>query len=166
MYKHEVMRINFTTYDMRRAQDSININTPHAFIMALAHEDEGEDDWHPYLYAQVLGIFHVNIRLSDCTEAERVDFLWVHWFGRDLDHIGGFETRRYHRIGPLDPNSPSSYVFLDPRDVLRAVHLIPAFAICEPSPDSEADKNRTEWKYYYVSMYVNLLFGSYMLIEV
>lgn len=49
---------------MRREQDSVNVHM-HPYIMVLAHEDEGEEDKrHPYWYAKVLGIFHVNVRIS------------------------------------------------------------------------------------------------------
>jgi hypothetical protein len=151
MYKHEVFRVNYTTYDMRREQDSVNIRT-HPYIMVLAHEDEGEEDErHPYWYAKVLGIFHVNIRVSGDIEVERMDFLWVHWFGRDPDHSSGFEKHRLHRIGLLDPATPTSFGFLNPSDVLRAVHLIPAFSVGKtPALDSETDN--AEWEFFYVSM--------------
>jgi hypothetical protein len=151
MYKHEVLRINYTTYDLRRAQDSINMRT-HPYIMTLGHEDEEDDTkWHPYWYAKVLGIFHVNVRLFGRMETERIEFLWVHWFGRDPDHKGGFDTRRLHRIGLTDSEDSSSYGFLSPSDVLRAVHLIPAFS---PNlKNQEADDDDTDLEFYYVSMY-------------
>ena len=160
IYKHQVLRINYTTYDLRRAQDSINIRT-HPYIMTLGHEDEDEGTkLHLYWYAKVLGIFHVNVRRLGCIETERMDFLWVHWFGRDLDHEGGFETRRLHRIGLTDAKDSSSYGFLNPSDVLRAVHLIPAFklspnqAIQEASdPDSSGDSDVAHiQEFHYVSM--------------
>jgi hypothetical protein len=153
MYRHEMLRINYTTYDARRAQDSVNVKT-HPYIMVLGHEDEGVDSKrHPYWYAKVLGIYHVNIRVSGQMQSQRMEFLWVHWFGRDPDHEGGFKTRRLHRIGLLDPNDPDSYGFLDPGDVLRAVHLIPAFEIGRKKPvDSEVDEDDEDWENYYISM--------------
>ena len=156
MYKHEVFRVNYTTFDMRRGQDSVNIRT-HPYIMALAHEDEGEDEQHPYWYAKVLGIFHVNIRISGNFDVVRMDFLWVHWFGRDPDHPGGFKKRRLHRIGLLDSTSPTSFGFLNPSDVLRAVHLIPVFSIgrTPESPGLDIDEEESESDFFYVSMYSN-----------
>jgi len=53
MYRHKVLRINYTTYDMRRAQDAINPRT-HPFFMMLSQDDE-----HPYCYAQAISVFHV-----------------------------------------------------------------------------------------------------------
>jgi hypothetical protein len=47
IYKHKVMRVNYATYDLRRAQDSLNSRT-HPDIMVLSHEDDGT---HPYWFA-------------------------------------------------------------------------------------------------------------------
>jgi hypothetical protein len=57
MYKHQLL-INYTTYNVRRSQDTISPNTPRCDIMLLA--DDSEDDSHPFQYARVLGVFHVN----------------------------------------------------------------------------------------------------------
>ncbi|KAE9387587.1 hypothetical protein BT96DRAFT_837432 [Gymnopus androsaceus JB14] len=50
MYKHKVLRVNYTTYDMRRAQDSNPIQRTHPHVMVLS-----DDDDHPYCYACILG---------------------------------------------------------------------------------------------------------------
>ena len=51
LYRHKVVRINYTTYDMRRTKDSINPCT-HPDVMVLSHEDDtGNEDLHPYWYA-------------------------------------------------------------------------------------------------------------------
>jgi hypothetical protein len=36
---HKALRINYTTYDMRREQDSVNPRT-HANVMLLSHSDD------------------------------------------------------------------------------------------------------------------------------
>jgi len=152
MYLHQVLRVNYTTYDMRRAQDSVNVRTS-LYIMALAHEDDEEADCHPYWYAKVLSVFHVKVRTMGHPDTRKMDILWVHWFGRDPDHQGGFNTRRLHRVGLLDSNEPTSYGFLNPSDVLRAVHLIPAFSTgMIPSDGADSEKDSTRWEFYYVSM--------------
>ena len=122
--------------------------------MTLGHEEEEEDTtWHPYWYAKVLGIFHVNVRRSGCMEIERMEVLWVHWFGRDPVHEGGFETRRLHRIGLTDGKDPTSYGFLDPGDVLRSVHLIPAFSPNQANQEADDPDDDTPIpEFYYVSM--------------
>ena len=157
MYKHDVIRINYMTYDLRRVQDSINVRT-HPYLMTLGHEDEEEGTkCHPYWYAKVLGIFHVNVRRSGSMETEHMEFLWVHWFGRDPDHEGGFEMRRLHRIGLVDSEDPASFKFLNPSDVLRSVHLIPAFSPNKENQEAQdSDDDAIPQFHYYVSMYVIL----------
>ena len=97
IYRHKVLRVNYTTYDLRRSQDSINPRT-HPDIMLLSHDDEP----HPYWYARVIGIFHVDVihtgPLSKSPHKKRVDFLFVWWFGRELDYRAGWLARRLHRI--------------------------------------------------------------------
>ncbi|KAJ8597800.1 hypothetical protein M405DRAFT_189408 [Rhizopogon salebrosus TDB-379] len=76
IYRHKVLRVNYTTDDLRRAQDSLNPRTQ-ADIMVLAHEHEDENP-HPYWYARVIGVFHVNVRYTTPGEyrasVKRVDF--------------------------------------------------------------------------------------------
>jgi len=157
MYKHKVMRINYTTYDLHRTQDSINVRA-HLHLMTLGHEDKEEGTkWHPYWYAKVLGIFHVNMRSWGRMETERMDFLWVHWFGRNPDHEGGFDTCHLHRIGLTDSKDPTSYGFLDPKDVLRSIYLIPTFSPNQASQEAaDSDDDTIPQTHYYISMYVIL----------
>jgi len=56
-YRHKVMRMNYTGYDVRRGQDSVN-SRDHTDVTTLALE--GDSD-HPFRYARVIGIFHVDV---------------------------------------------------------------------------------------------------------
>jgi hypothetical protein len=159
LYKHKAMRVNYTTYDMRREQDTINPRT-RPDIMVLSHEDEG-DSYHPYWYARVLGIFHVNIKYmgpgSRSTHVQKIEFLFVRWFGRDLAYAAGWSARRLHRVGFLPPDSASAFDFIDPSDIIRGVHMIPAFAhgtISElgKSVARRPADNDEDWQFYYVGM--------------
>jgi hypothetical protein len=91
LYRHNVLRINYTTYDLRREQDSLNPGLPDcANVMVLSPENDKEnDDPHPYWYAQILGIYHAHVRhvgpSSKSLEPKKMDFLFIHWFGRDAD---------------------------------------------------------------------------------
>ena len=61
IYRHKVLRINYTTYDLRRAQDLLNLHM-HADVMVLSHEDtEDIENPHPYWYARIISVFHVNV---------------------------------------------------------------------------------------------------------
>ena len=70
----------------------------------------------------------------------------MRWFRHDSRRKSGFKSRRLPRVQLVEEDSAHAYGFLDPDDVIRASHLIPAFA----SGKNEAE----EWNYYYVNMYV------------
>jgi hypothetical protein len=155
------MRINYTTYDLRRAQDSLNPQT-HADIMVLSHESEDEPKRHPFWYARILGVFHANIRhmgpRSQNPHVQKMEFLWVRWFGRDLDHRSGWKAKRLHRLGFVSSNDPAAFGFLNPQHVIRAVHLMPAFSygrtkgLLGPSIVRQPHEGDEDWVYYYIGM--------------
>lgn len=124
---------------------------------------------HPFLYARVLGIFHVHVYRAgldlsgaDDTEPQLMQVLWVRWFDLDLRAPGGFKACRLHRLMWADEQH-GAYGFVSPEDVLRGVHLIPAFAFgTTPSMAAGADdaqddsldseEMEQEWKLHYVNM--------------
>ncbi|KAG1842750.1 hypothetical protein DFJ58DRAFT_731909 [Suillus subalutaceus] len=134
-----MLRVNYTTYDLRRAQDSLNPRT-HADIMVLARDQE---DSHPYWYARVIGVFHVNTRYmrpGAHPSIKRVDFLWV---------------------GFYDGDDESAFGFLDPDLVVRGVQLIPAFryqrttALLGLSIACQAADKDEDWDWYCINMFVD-----------
>jgi len=156
IYRHKVIRVNYTTYDLRRAQDSLNPRT-HADVMVLSQEDE-DGNPHPYWYARIIGVFHTLVQhvgpLSHSDEPRRMEFLWVRWFGRDLTCRTGWKAKRLHRVGFLPSDDPGAFVFINPHQVIRGVHLIPAFVFGR-TPTSAAratSENNEDWVYYYVGM--------------
>lgn len=168
IYKHKVLRINYTTYDLRRAQDSLNSRT-HADFMTLSHEDDTSDHKSfPYWFGRIIGIFHTVVQYYGAgtypTEPQRFEFLFVRWFGRDLTYRAGWKARRLHRIGFVDADDDTAFGFLDPQEVIRGVHLIPAFhhgrtaTLLPPSPTARTPSEEDEdWCYYYVNMWVPAL---------
>jgi hypothetical protein len=158
------MRVNYTTYDLRRSQDSLNSRT-HADIMVLSHEDQGtgQTRTHPYWYARIIGIFHAMVQHtgphSRSSEPQCISFLWVRWYGRDFKHRAGWNAKRLHRIGFVDGDDPFAFGFLDPQHVIRGVHLIPAFShgrtgsLLQPkSIARSASEGDEDWQFYYVGM--------------
>ncbi|KAI8973085.1 hypothetical protein BD414DRAFT_425210 [Trametes punicea] len=177
MYRHQIMRVNYTTYDVRRGQDIIHVGTDHCHVMVCANEEpsnldgnsslgEVSDDQEPilYWYAKVLGIYHVNV--IDITEhalqPRRMEFLHVRWFGRDPEWQSGWAVKRLERIGFVPQTDDDAFGFLDPADVIRGCHLIPAFAEGHTScllgasllARSISDGHQ-DWERYYVNRFVD-----------
>ena len=166
IYKHNTLRVNYTTYDLQRAQDSLNPRT-HADFMTLSHEDQDDMDpgnIFPYWFGRIIGIYHAAVMYtgpeshSEVPQPQRMEFLFVRWFGRDLNHRAGWRHRRLNRIRFVEGDDDAPFGFLDPQEVIRGVHLIPAFhygrtrEMLAPSriarPDSDQDE---DWKYFYVN---------------
>jgi hypothetical protein len=162
LYEHATLRVNYTTYDVRREQDTITPRT-HRDIMVLAHEDERT---HPYWYAHVIRIFHVNVEYHDpvshfCSPPTCMNFLFVRWFQHD-NSLAGWASKRLQRLEFIDQeNSDMAFGFIDPDCVIRGTHLIPAFAhsstdkLLGPSFVWEWDRDTKhgnfDWCYYYVN---------------
>ncbi|KAJ3569072.1 hypothetical protein NP233_g5289 [Leucocoprinus birnbaumii] len=152
---------------LERAQDSINPRT-HADVMVLAGDPESEAseaasnrDDHPYLYARVLGIFHAEVQWAKSPEVSpefaTIDFLWVRWLIRDTGHPCHFRNRR---LPLLEFADEGAFGFLDPDNVLRGCHLIPAYARgqisgLQKSICRHAEDGRCEWQYHYVNIFVD-----------
>ncbi|PPR02756.1 hypothetical protein CVT24_002089 [Panaeolus cyanescens] len=165
MWEHMTMRINYTTYDMRREQDTLNPRT-HPNIMVLS--PDGQE--HPYWYAQIIGIFHAVVRHRIYQpEPTIMHFLWIRWYGMEPSrrYKYGWKARRLPRIGFVedsnDENHSPSFGFIDPASVIRAVHLIPAFShsftddLLGPSPLARAydGDDTTDWNFFYVNIFAD-----------
>jgi hypothetical protein len=148
---------------MRRAQDSLNPRT-HADVMVLSQEDGDASLSHPYWYGRIIGIFHADVRhigpMSNSIDPQRMEFLWIRWFGQDLSYAAGFGAKRLHRIGFIDSDEPDAFGFVDPSVIIRAVHLVPTFSqgrtaeFLPPSIARQPKENDEDWRFYYVNMYV------------
>ena len=165
IYFHSKLSVNYTTYDLRREQDTINPLT-RSDILVLSHEDEKT---HPYWYARVVHVFHVFVQVrenehSPFLEPTRMNVLFVRWFGRDMDYPSGWSAKRPHRLrffGYRD-TSADAFGFIDPDSVIRGVHLIPAFAFGSTDDLLGPSKARRkldgapnaydDWNYYYVNV--------------
>lgn len=158
----KVLRVNYTTYDLQRNRDSMNPRT-HCDIMLMSPETG--KNVHPYWYARVLGVFHVRVvhtgPASKNTSIQHMEFLWVRWFGTIQGHRPGFKVACLPKVGFVAESEPAPFGFLDPSLVIRACHLIPAFAdgrtssllTANPSagrPVGDVD----DWSAFYVNWYV------------
>ncbi|KAF9237475.1 hypothetical protein BU15DRAFT_76019 [Melanogaster broomeanus] len=134
IYRHNLIRINYTTYDVRRAQDVVNPTTEHRDIMLLSDRDS-----HRFCYARVLGIYHANVIYSgpgsQDYQPRRLEFLWVRWF----ELVAPTSQMALDCIRFVPMVDEDAFGFVDPNDVLRSCHLIPRFA--------EGSSIPTEWPF-------------------
>ena len=143
MYKHQLVRINYTTYDVRRSQDVINPNTTHRDIMLLANTDNEEESSNPrFLYARVLGIYHVNVIYTGPGMLDyrprRLEFLWVRHFHHLGDRLVTWGDFSLDQLCFPPMASDDAFGFIDPNDVLRGSHIIPSFKIGKVHQDEVA----------------------------
>ncbi|THU93024.1 hypothetical protein K435DRAFT_670984, partial [Dendrothele bispora CBS 962.96] len=157
LFEHKILRINFTDYTRHRDQDFVNPRTC-SDIMVLAPEDHQYQ--HPYWYCRVLGIFHTNVLRRSRSNAPpiQVDFLWVRWYSLDESHIHGFSNHRLPHVSFMDSREPTAFGFVNPKDVIHAVHLIPHFetkttrSLLSVSVARRNDENDKDWCFYDVNM--------------
>lgn len=155
MYSHKLARFYYTTYDIRRSEDIINPRTSHCDVMLLApRAAEVATSFHPFLYARVLGIFHVNVIYNGpgmiSYEPMRFDFLWVRWFDTNQSSNLSLDRLIFPPMASKD-----AFGFIDPTHVLRGCHLLPAFSEGKRHLDgiglSRSARDGQEWKAYFVN---------------
>jgi hypothetical protein len=130
-YTHKTIRLNYTTYDIRRATDTIHIGTQRCDVMVHAHESNDADE-HPFWYARVHIAFDVYVHLPRDERLRHpkgrlMKFLFVRWFGRELGYKGGWVQSKLDRIGFLEGSD--AFGFIDPDIAIRVVHLNPALSL-------------------------------------
>lgn len=157
---------NYTTYDVRRERDTLHTGSKsgpllrNQVVMLYSNEDADPEDnrrAHPFWYARVLGIYHANVYFHKNIKPTSLNFLFVRWFGRDPHSSGGPATLSLDRIGYVAQDDESgAFGFLDPLRVIRACHLIPAFAhglTTDLLGESQMRDypRRGDWSMFYVS---------------
>jgi hypothetical protein len=129
--------------------------------MTLAPEADAS---HPFAYAQILGIFHADVVhnvAGASTIPQPMEFLWVRRYRIDNTWRAGSKRKRLHRLEFLPDTDPNAFGFLDPDEVIRGAHIIPAFASGTTSellaarsvgrlPRDGLDDE--DWKKYYVNL--------------
>ena len=157
------MRINYTTYDVRRDGDVIN---PTSYPDIMVNSPETGPQAQPYWYGRVIGVFHAMVSSShqDVKEKSlrRMDFLWVRWFGMEPGRYRhGFRYARLPKIGFVESTDEYAFTFLDPAQVIRGAHIIPAFSKGRSSTLLSVTKSvarvlnpeeNDDWLNFYVNM--------------
>lgn len=171
IYRHRTMRVNYTTYDVRRDYDILNPRS-HPFCMTASPEVETNPVAHPFWYAAVIGVFHAHVQHVGPGAQDLgwrvMDFLWVRWLGTEPDYASGRCEAKLPKFGFVPDGDDFAFSFLDPACVIRGCHLIPAFVAgrtsellghsgpTEARQGGEAD----DWTNYYVNMCVPDCFCS------
>ncbi len=163
IYSVQTCRIYYTSYDLQRQYDTIN---PYAHPDIMLRSPIKEEGAEPYWYARVLGIYHANVWVegsstSDARDVRSMAFLWVRWFGEDPGYHSGFRQARLPKIGFIESTDEFAFSFINPADVVRGCHLIPAFRFGRsagplPWPRSMArclnPEEVDDWLNFYVNM--------------
>uniref|UniRef100_D8QEH2 Uncharacterized protein n=2 Tax=Schizophyllum commune (strain H4-8 / FGSC 9210) TaxID=578458 RepID=D8QEH2_SCHCM len=166
-YEGRTCRINYTTYDCRRDQDTIHVGK-NADIMMLSPETE--EGAHPYWYARVLGIYHADVSTShplapaSSKVFQPMQFLFVRWYGFEPRYRCGSRLCKLPKIGFVEESQGSyAFGFLDPALVVRCCHLIPSFVDLrtdtllhtkQPSM-ARATGETDDWLNYYVNVFAD-----------
>ncbi|KAJ7069202.1 hypothetical protein C8F01DRAFT_510286 [Mycena amicta] len=168
VYEHKIFRVNYTTYDVRRDQDSLNPRY-HSDIMMLPPES---DTTHPFRYAQIVGIYHADVIHNipgASSAAKRIEFLRVRWYRLEPSwrRRDCFKRRRLYRVQFLPAGDPNTFGFVNPDEVIRASHLIPSFKSGKTTallPTDSIGRLKREgldegedWEWYCINPYVPCL---------
>jgi hypothetical protein len=128
-------------------------------VMTLLHDGE-----HPFWYARVLREFQISVhyigRHSKDRSLHKMDVLWVRWLGVEPNYHWSFKYARLPKVEFIpDTNEDLTFAFLDPSSVIRACHLIPAFAgghtvtLMRSGPSLGRLPGKTDdWCAFYVNM--------------
>jgi hypothetical protein len=139
--------------------------------MLLADNAEGSlisSNPHHFLYARVLGGYHINAIYTGPGmrdfEARRFDFLWVRWLEVVNPGASGWSNSKLDSVRFPPMNENRSFGFVDPKDVLRGCHILPAFAKGKRQEDgigiSHCAKDGKDYNQYFVGRWVRHLLAS------
>jgi hypothetical protein len=97
--------------------------------------------------------------VGDQPVKQHLEVLWVRWLATLQSHRSGINHSHLPKITFVEESDPDAFGFLDPGQVIRGAHLIPAFSsgrgtssLCYGKslvhPGGELD----DWEEHYVSM--------------
>ncbi|KAI0824462.1 hypothetical protein BC628DRAFT_1411049 [Trametes gibbosa] len=150
IYRHKILRLNYTTYDMRCDQDIIKPGC-HPDIMLLSSEIDSKQG--PFVYARVLDIFHANWT----HEWHRIDFLWVRWYSICNGNTDLFQSRSLPRLRFVEAHNPSvaPFGFVNPANILRSSFILPAFHYGTTNGLLDHSKLARYYNLYYICIFVD-----------
>ena len=159
IYRHRLLQVNYTTFDLQHESKAVHLHTDHHNIMLLLHTGIGIDgsSQYPLCYVWVWKIACINViytgpRLRDY-QSWHIKFLWVWWFEVLKDHPSGWQYSAFDTVKFVPMAEGDTFGFMDPGNVLWACHLMLSFADGLLHSDGIAvslyicDSNN--WKCYY-----------------
>lgn len=158
IFSHATATFHYTAYDLTQDSDSIKCNERNSQCNVMLRACDNAR--HLFWYAHVFGIYHANCFFGpNSSQPNRVEFLFVQWFGCDPDWQEGPRTCRLDQIGWVSEDDLSgAFGFLDLARVIRACHLIPAFLYGKTlrllHPSQAQDFSTGDWVNYHVLRYV------------
>jgi hypothetical protein len=163
IFQHKLLRFNFTTYDVRRGTDIVRPGMTRCNIMLLADLADGSSPTsHRFLYARVLGAYHANVIYGgpgvQDYKARRFEFLWVRWYEIIDPESSGWRNHTLDSVRFPPLHDDDSFGFVDPINVLRGCHILPAFSKGKRNKAgvdvSRCAKDSEDYELYYVGRYV------------
>jgi hypothetical protein len=140
IFRCKTLRVNYTTYDVRRDSDTIK---PITYPDVMVKSPEKGLHAQPYWYARVIGIFHALVSSSHpgvkSKSRVRMEFLWVRWFGVEPGRYRhGFHLARLPKIGFVESSDEYAFTFLDPGQVIRGAHIdsLASYEVCSTRPEA------------------------------
>ncbi|CAK5267103.1 unnamed protein product [Mycena citricolor] len=174
--RSKTIRINYTTYDVRRDTETLNPRLQ-PFVMVMSAVEQPD----PYWYAQVIGVFSAVVfrelqagQYKDLNREEkmqadadriprRMEFLWVRWLGPVPGTPIGFRRAALPKVGYVPETDKYAFGFLDPARVLRGAHLIPDFdggqtnSLLETTDPTAAriSDDTSDWEAFFVNIFAD-----------
>jgi hypothetical protein len=91
-----------------------------------------------------------------------MEFIWVRWYKIMESHRTGWGTHRLDRLEFPPIDEADSFGFIDPSDIMRGCHIIPAFASGKRHMDgrglSFCAGDSLDWVSYYVNRYASVMY--------
>jgi hypothetical protein len=110
------MQVDYTMYNLRCEYDTISPRT-YGDVMVLSGETTPS---HPYWYAHILGIYHMETWLNDGGRPAKqlLEILWVRWLAPLQNHPSGMNCAHLPKLAFVDESDPDAFGFLDPSQVI------------------------------------------------
>ncbi|KAJ3528201.1 hypothetical protein NMY22_g9514 [Coprinellus aureogranulatus] len=142
LFTHRIMRIKYTTYDARRDEDIIHLETDQSNIMMLNREHSYGHSSHPFAYGKVIAIIHADVgfvgdigRKGSSYAFRPMEVLWIRKY-RMLPSSGP-EGLALDEAELVAIDEPESHTLIDPMEVVRACHIVPDFTRGLRYPDGK-----------------------------